>query len=166
MSESGAWNSFVRSFFEGWKRILYIFLLVAFRICSSLLRKPAIDLYHKHNGWTAYFLVSEGLGWLGLVYQLTIIFFPRCSYDWIKVPMYLFAIIALVSECVAFGYLGSVEPNRGYHQASLVSKCISEGGIYILNMWLLVHGMLKTPDIAGPGVSLAQWRQVPSDYRN
>lgn len=126
---------------------------MAFSICSSLPRKPAIDLYDKHNSWTAYFLVSEGLGWLGLVYQLTMLSFPRCSYDWIKVPTYLFAIITLVSECVAFGYLGSVEPNRGYYQASLVSKCISEGGIHIHNLGLLVQGMLKIPDIAGPSPS-------------
>ncbi|DAA78892.1 TPA_exp: Uncharacterized protein A8136_2677 [Trichophyton benhamiae CBS 112371] len=150
---SGAWNSFVRSFLEVWKRVLFIFFLMAFSICSSLPRKPAIDLYDKHNSWTAYFLVSEGLGWLGLVYQLTMLSFPRCSYDWIKVPMYLFAIITLVSECVAFGYLGSVEPNRGYYQDSLVSKCISEGGIHIHNLRLLVQGMLKIPDIAGPSPS-------------
>ncbi|EFR01741.1 hypothetical protein MGYG_04742 [Nannizzia gypsea CBS 118893] len=87
-------------------------------------------------------------------------------YDWIKVLVYLFAFTSLISECVAFGYLGSVEPHRGFHQTSLVSKCISEGGIHVLNLVLHVQGMLKTPDIAGPSVSLALWRQVPSDYRN
>lgn len=31
---------------------------------GNLVSSPAIDLYNKNNGWTAYYLVSEGLGWL------------------------------------------------------------------------------------------------------
>ncbi|DAA75637.1 TPA_exp: hypothetical protein A8136_1711 [Trichophyton benhamiae CBS 112371] len=171
--EYETWKSFVSRHFESLKsgfrknrkRILVIFFFVISRFLSSFLRKPAIDLYSKNNGWTYYYFISEGLGWFGLGFQLTILFFPQYSKDWRKVLVYLFAFIALISECITFGYLGSVEPNRALHQTSLVFKCISEGGIHILNLGLLIQAMRKTPDTAGPKVSLAQWRQVPSDYR-
>ncbi|EGD87072.2 hypothetical protein H112_05594 [Trichophyton rubrum D6] len=52
-------------------RILSIVVLVGLRFLSSLMRKLAVDLYGERNGWTAYCLVSEMLGWIGLVFQLT-----------------------------------------------------------------------------------------------
>ncbi|EZF35700.1 hypothetical protein H109_04003 [Trichophyton interdigitale MR816] len=60
--ESGAWNRVVCSFLQVWKRILFIFLIVVFRICSSLLRKPAIDLYYKHRNWAHDALQDRQIG--------------------------------------------------------------------------------------------------------
>ncbi|EZF28499.1 hypothetical protein H101_07817, partial [Trichophyton interdigitale H6] len=57
----------------------------------------------------------------------------------------------------------SFEADRTYQQASLVFKCLSEGGVHVLNLCLLA--MRKTPDAENPEFSLKEWCQVPSDYR-
>ncbi|EFR02760.1 hypothetical protein MGYG_05759 [Nannizzia gypsea CBS 118893] len=74
---------------------------------------------------------------VGLSRRLAIPNFPRHRIHLLKSALAIMcAIIALISECVAFGYL-----------TSLVFMLISEVGVHVLILWLLVYAMRKTPDV-------------------
>ncbi|EGD96760.1 hypothetical protein TESG_04191 [Trichophyton tonsurans CBS 112818] len=142
--------------------IICIVALVLSRVGSSVLRKPALVLYRESNGWLISYLILEALGWTGLAFQLMMLLFPRHNSHRLLYAVYVFSIIAAISECAALIHVASFEADRTYQQASLVFKCLSEGGVHVLNLCLLA--MRKTPDTY-PTVSLRQWCQVPSDYR-
>ncbi|KDB23576.1 hypothetical protein H109_04469 [Trichophyton interdigitale MR816] len=143
--------------------IICIVALVLSRVGSSVLRKPALVLYRESNGWLISYLILEALGWTGLALQLMMLLFPRHNSHRLLYAVYVFSIIAAISECAALIHVASFEADRTYQQASLVFKCLSEGGVHVLNLCLLA--MRKTPDAENPEFSLKEWCQVPSDYR-
>ncbi|EZF71317.1 hypothetical protein H105_06291 [Trichophyton soudanense CBS 452.61] len=143
--------------------ITCIAVLVLSRVGSSAFRKTTLVLYREKSGWLITYLILEALGWVGLACQLRMLLFPRCSSSRLLCLAYVFSIIAAISECAALIHVATFDTDRTYHQASLVFKCLSEGGVHVLNLCLLA--MRKTPDAANPEFSLRQWCQVPSDYR-